>query len=1063
MQFDNPDRTVNSSIGSSSRFAPNPNNLPVPGTSFIGRGREILELRRLVLSSRLITLTGPGGCGKTRLAIAVATSLLKSPAFAGGIRFVDFSPLDNPVLVPRAVMSALGVTSAAARPFTQALTELIAENHILLVFDNCEHVLPAAAELAQTLLESCSNLHILATSREPLNLPNASVWLVPSLALPESSPAPQLRELVHSEAIHLFAARAGAALPSFRLDDSNISTVAHICRRLDGIPLALELAAARVRVLDVTQIAERLDDSLQLLARGKSVPRHQTMRAAIDWSYDLLSPSERVLFQRLGVFAGGFTLEAAEAVCGEVDADASAAVPRSAVLDLLSNLADKSLVQLTQRAAPHPVRYRLLEPIRQYALEQLARDNQEKRIRDRHLTYMVRLAEQAEPMLKRQEQMVWLSRLDAEHDNLRAALTWSMREDRDILSALRLAYALHLFWQRRGHWSEARRWLEQAISAYRARRDSYSPSDDIYWARALAASGWLAVYSQDYGETRAALEPALQRARELNDTAVVALLAGLLAFLNIYILEFETAAEMAALAVESARQSGDDWSLAWTLHVYGRSCYTLGDAEKGHNSNKASERLYRKTGDKRSLAVVVNTLAIIEQNAGDIQSAQQRFQEVADLGRELNDQDLEFKGIFNLAGIALIQGDLPQSSEYLEQILERARKVGSKGIMMSSLARLAHIRLARGDAETAHRLVRESVPLAQELGMRMGLVMSISGLAATTAVLGNPALAARAMGATHHVMVKRNRPLDVDDQVQYDQNLALVRASLPPNEFEACYAEGQTLELAQAVNELMSFDSANRRITSAPVARASLHLCALGPTRVLVGERTITTWQYARVKELLFYLASHPSRTKAEIGLALWPDISPAQLRNRLSTTLYHLRRTLGRPDWIVFDEDEYRFNRSLEYQFDVEQFEEGLGNAARVKRHSPEQAIQILQSALALYRGEFVQDLLEGEWFLLRREELRRKYLDGLLDLGHLLYEQGEYAVAAQTFHRAIDADPVVESAHRALMRCYERLGERGQALRHYQTLERIMLQELGSPPAPESVALYQELVRAL
>jgi DNA-binding SARP family transcriptional activator len=245
------------------------------------------------------------------------------------------------------------------------------------------------------------------------------------------------------------------------------------------------------------------------------------------------------------------------------------------------------------------------------------------------------------------------------------------------------------------------------------------------------------------------------------------------------------------------------------------------------------------------------------------------------------------------------------------------------------------------------------------------------------------------------------------------------------------------------------------------IAPPLLHVCALGPARVFHGEQALTAWSYARVKELLVYLISFPARTKAQIGLALWPDASPARLRNSLSTALYHLRHALGNPEWIVFEDEVYRFNRTLDYRFDVEVFEAQLAQARRLHAQNPAQAITLLQEAVDLYQGDFVEDLLEGEWFLLRREELRRKSLTALLDLGQLLSAQGNYVRAAESYRRAIEKDEVLEEAHRELMRCFARLGERGQALRHYQAFEQVMRDELGSPPAPESVALYERLRR--
>jgi predicted ATPase len=351
-----------------------PNNLPVWSSSFIGREREIAEIKRLVISTRLLTLTGPGGCGKTRLAIAVARTLLKTSQFDQGVWFVDLSGLDTPDLIPQVMTTTLNIPEAHDRSLAETLIDFLQRKRCLLVLDNCEHLIAACAELAQTLLEACQRMHLLATSREPLNLPLELTWLVPSLALPEPQPSTQSKQLAKSEAIELFVARASAALPGFALNQANASSVERICRRLDGIPLAIELAAARVKLLDIEQIAARVDDSLQLLTRGShaAAPRHQTMRAALDWSYRLLVPREQIVFRRLAVFAGGFTLDAVEAVCTDPESR-DAVVLASDVLNLLSDLVDKSLALIAEREPGEAVRYRLLEPIRQYALDRCAK------------------------------------------------------------------------------------------------------------------------------------------------------------------------------------------------------------------------------------------------------------------------------------------------------------------------------------------------------------------------------------------------------------------------------------------------------------------------------------------------------------------------------------------------------------------------------------------------------------------------------------------------------------------------------------------------------------------
>ena len=963
-------------------------NLPSWPSSFIGRERELAEVKRLVISTRLLTLTGAGGCGKTRLAGATADRLAASPLFEHGSWFIDLAGLSDPLAVPQTIAQVLSVPEAHDRKIINSVADFLQHKRCLLILDNCEHLLPACAELAQTLLDADPHLHILATSREPLNVSHETVWLVPSLAVPEAYPPSQLTHPSKSEAIQLFVARASAALPGFVLDESNAAAVVQICRRLDGIPLALELAAARVKLLDVGQIADRVDDNLQLLTRGSRTapPRHQTMRAALDWSYGLLSMRERVLFQRLAVFAGGFTLEAVEAVCvADAHAPEQPAETEgpyaSDALDVLSNLVDKSLVTIADRPPGQAVRYRLLEPIRQYALDRLREAGAETAVRDRHLAYFIDFAEQAERQLKSESQLRWLERLEREHDNMRAALEWSVREARHDSAGLRLAAALHLFWQRRYHWTEANRWLKQVIANYEAHDASHTRSGDLYLARAIVARGWLAVYLQEYGHTRQSLERGLALAQESGDALTAARALGLLSFLDSYAGNVTAASQLAADSVARARQAGDSWLLAWSLHVFGRNYYNLGDEQAARVALAESEALYRKTGDRRSLAVHINNEAIIAENAGELELARQLFEEVLSIGQELADNELQLKAVANLAGLALVQGNISRAEQLYEQVLAQRRALGTQLLAGACLSGLARIRILQGDFEAAEQLLREGLTLSRGTERQGMLALSLAGLSRIYVERGQALQAARIWGAIDPILKRR---LDADDRFGLDHWEAALRAALTPEEFEAAFTAGQALTLEQVAQEAMSLAQAGTPDGQQPEPAVTvLRLNALGPARAFLSGQPVTTWPYARVKELLFYLISHPACTKAQLGLALWPDASPKQLRNSLSTTLYHLRRALSNPQWIVFEDDVYRFNRALDYQFDVEVFEANLARASRLQSHAPDRAITLLQETLTLYRGDFVEDLLDGEWFLLRREELRRKYLDALLHLG--------------------------------------------------------------------------------
>ncbi len=1036
-----------------------PSNLPVSTSSFIGRGREISEVKRLLASTRLLTLTGPGGCGKTRTALQLAAHI--SEEYTAGVWFAELAAVTNPALVPQAIAVVLGLHEQSDRPIGDVLLSYLRDRKVLLILDNCEHVLAASAELAASLLKHCPHLQLVATSREPLNVAGETTWLVTPLALPHPQLAVQLEQLAEVEAVQLFVARAQAALPAFQLTGDNASLVAQICRRLDGIPLAIELAAARVKLLDVSQIADRLDDSLQLLARGSSAapPRHQTMRAALDWSYRLLAARERILFRRLAVFAGSFTLEAVEAIDLETAAAADGA-PAPNILDVLSNLVDKSLVLVAEREPGEAVRYRLLEPVRQYALEQLRTTDEEMLIQERQLTYAIVLTEKLEPSIKNQDQLLSLRRLDKEQDNWRTALAWSIHASDAIVDGLRLATSLQVYWQRRSYWSEGRRWLQQAIAAYDVRHDLQSPIGDRYLARAIVAEGWLAYHQGDFAGRLEALGRAMPLLQAQDDLTTTALALSLQAQLTSYADNLADALSLSEASVASARQSGDRWTLAWADYIRGMIVYRRDEAAARASLNE-SIRLFRAVGDKRSIAACLNVLGYITANAGQHDMARGLFEEALTIGSELGDRDLQTTELSNLANLARLQGDVGRAAELYAQALTEARELDKRAQIATSLEGLGHTHLLQGDLVAARQFMLESLRLVQEIEFEAGIPVILGGLSRIAAAQGHTLEAARMWGAIDAYLTSKAGRLDADVQATLEQDQAAVRATLTSADFAANFAAGHDWTLTQACRAVEDLLQRHENVTVAVPRDHRLQLCAFGATQVLANGQALTSWPYARVKELLFYLTAFPTRTKAQIGLALWPQASPAQLRNSLGTTLYHLRRVLGDPQWIVFEDDVYRFNRGLPYYYDVEEFEANLTQAGRSADHTPDRAVALLQQALALYQGDFVEDFLEGDWFLLRRENLRQKYVEALLDLARLLFSRREYASAAEFYRRVIDRDEFYEQAHRELMRCYVRLGERGQALRHYQTLEQLMYAELGSAPAAESAALYDRLKR--
>jgi predicted ATPase/DNA-binding NarL/FixJ family response regulator len=631
-------------------------NLPAPLSTFIGRETEVAEVKDRLSAQRLLTLTGPGGCGKTRLVIQVASEL--TAVYADGVWLVEFAPLADAMLVPQAVAYALSVHEQAGSTLIDALSDHLMHLHTLLVLDNCEHLVVACARLVEILLQACPGLRILATSREKLGIPGETVWTVPPLSLPEpqswSDPSSRQNALLaykQSEAVQLFVARAAAALPAFALTEQNGAWVAEVCRKLDGMPLAIELAAARVQTLSIQQIAERLDDRFHLLTSGsRTAPTHQqTLEATLDWSFSLLSETEQNVLLRLSVFAGGWTLEAAEAVC------VSHGIEARDVLDLLTQLANKSLV-VVERVQGEETRFRLLETIRQYAREKMQAAGEAGEVQAQHRDWYMNLARQAESELRGPEQSEWIERLEREHDNFRAALAWSL--ENDATGALRLAETLGQFWFMRGHhFGEGIEWLARVLSQAEASEQAVTRASAYRWL------GTLTYFQGDYGAARSAYEHSLAISQELQDRGGIAEAFFFLA--DAAALQGDAVAARALYAqarsfstdsLASLREQGDKWNIARTLNYLGELARVEGDYAAARSFYEESLLIRHELGDQRGMAISLFNLGFVAHHQGNYRKAATFFEKSLSLFQKLRswrgvvDCFLGLAGVFASAG-----------------------------------------------------------------------------------------------------------------------------------------------------------------------------------------------------------------------------------------------------------------------------------------------------------------------------------------------------------------------------------------------------------------------------
>jgi len=568
-------------------------NLPAQLTSFVGRRREIDEVRRLLAGTRLLTLTGAGGCGKTRLALQVATELVDQ--FTDGVWVVDLSPLSEQGLIPQTVAATLGVRGVPNRSLADVLADYFRPRHVLLLLDNCEHLIVECAHLVEPLLRAATRLHVLATSREGLGSAGEVVSRVPSLSLPTASELPASEALMEYDAISLFAERARVVDAGFTVSASNASTVAEICHRLDGIPLALELAAARLSVLSVEQINRRLSDRFRLLTGGSrtAVARQRTLEATIDWSYDLLSETERVVLCRLSVFPGGWTLEAAEDVC------AGDGIDKDLMVDLLSHLVDKSLIIVDAEAAGER-RYRFLETVRQYGRERLVRSADAERVRDRHLSFFSELVRHAEPELQKADQVFWLNRLQGEYDNVRSALDWCLAIPERGHTGLELAAALTWFWIKRGYFAEGRQWLERALAA--------TESSGRLRAKGLNSLSCMAVFQADYATTLTRSDESIALGRKAGDLRTTAHSLFLQGVVAVQRGDLEQIAKLAVESQTAAIASEDPWVQAHPLELLGFVAVFEGHYDRGAQVFKDALELFRRSGDMWGISRMLTNL-----------------------------------------------------------------------------------------------------------------------------------------------------------------------------------------------------------------------------------------------------------------------------------------------------------------------------------------------------------------------------------------------------------------------------------------------------------------------
>lgn len=993
-----------------------PHNLPVALSSFIGRTREMQAVDDLLVQARCVTVTGPGGAGKTRLVRELAARIASDPnaheRWPDGVWWVELAPVRDGADIANALATTLHVNQAPGRTLHDGLLEAIADRRMLLVLDNCEHVVEPAALLTADMLAFAPGVSVLATSRERLQIDGEVAWSLPALGTaPAQHATAPADNMLEADAVRLFVERTQAVQPAFRLHDENARTVGMICARLDGMPLALELAAAAVPVFGIDGLASRLDDALSLLSRGRrtSAARHQTLRAVLDWSFALVDAEARCLLARLAVFRGSVGLEAIEAVCR---GDGSA-LPRIDLMTSLGRLVEHSLVEVREEQGE--TRYRLLETVRQYGQQHAGEEW--PAVRARHARWMTDVAVSLQDAFHSPARGRTVQQLRLVIDEIQAALDWACGEDGDPVLAVELAGALGWFWISGLPWEEGRVLVRRALSALDAQGipDASRPiSERVALGRLFYPLEGLAYFAGDVADMLA---------------------------------------------------SG------------GRNV-ALWETVEAHGNLTAAQR----SASFRARALCHQLMSLAHAMRGDAASAAPHMQASVDIAEASREPWLGAVILMRRALASYILGDLECATADYEAAIPRLKAIGEWWFLSLTLEGMATVALARGDVGAAVRYGRESILVLEPEPDAWFISRSLDTLASVYVRDGEATGPARALqaatlfgagealrrqcgaGIIGSSVERHEQTRDVLARLLGDARFAQVMASAQRYTLSDVFAMMQAEADAEAGHDtsLARHETAEHHV----VTRVSLQLFggfSLARDGVAMNEAIAS----GKVRELLCFLSLVPKGSKEQIGLALWPDASPAQLRNAFHVTLHHLRRQLGNEPFITFAANSYRLERtpdaaailSIDVDAVVAAQQAVMSASRRGESVTPEQLYRWL-SDLKPGSGDLLEATPVGEWVDPIRDSLRAEWALAMESLVRLFTKAGDTDGAIESATLLLQREPLRESTHRLLIQLLVQREEPARALDHFRRLERLLRDEVGARPAAETRALVQNLI---